>query len=75
MQTFDCFRVYCLGHAESMRLVQQLSDSHGSFARLLKEAVNDPRCCSLDLASFLLEPVQRLARYPLLLKQASRCEG
>ena len=31
--------------------------------------MDDPRCACLDLASFLLEPVQRLARYPLLLKQ------
>lgn len=28
-----------------------------------------PECNGLDLASFLLEPVQRLTRYPMLLKQ------
>ena len=28
-----------------------------------------PKCEGLELGSFLLEPVQRLARYPLLLRQ------
>ena len=29
----------------------------------------DPRCRSLDISSFLLEPMQRITRYPLLIKQ------
>lgn len=31
-----------------------------------------PECNGLDLASFLLEPVQRLTRYPMLLKQIQK---
>jgi hypothetical protein len=29
----------------------------------------DPKCRSLDLSSYLLEPMQRITRYPLLIKQ------
>lgn len=29
----------------------------------------NPECRQLDLASFLLEPMQRITRYALLLKQ------
>lgn len=32
----------------------------------------EPECNGLDLASFLLEPVQRLTRYPMLLKQIQK---
>lgn len=30
---------------------------------------NEPRCRQLDLGSYLLEPMQRITRYPLLLRQ------
>lgn len=39
------------------------------FAKLLQDGLRLQRCAGLELESFLLEPVQRLARYPLLLRQ------
>ena len=39
---------------------------------LIKESLLKPECNGLDLASFLLEPVQRLTRYPMLLKQIQK---
>jgi hypothetical protein len=70
--SFECLRTYCIGHEEGSRFLAERSDSNGKLTKFLKEAVNDPRCSCLDLASFLLEPVQRLARYPLLLKQVRK---
>jgi hypothetical protein len=31
--------------------------------------MQDPRCRQLDIGSYLLEPMQRITRYPLLIKQ------
>jgi hypothetical protein len=39
------------------------------FAKLLQDGLRQQQCAGLELESFLLEPVQRLARYPLLLRQ------
>jgi len=33
--------------------------------------MSNPECKQLDLSSFLLEPMQRITRYSLLLKQVS----
>lgn len=69
VKNFDPFRQYCMGHQEASKLLNKKLESGGAFSKFINEAMNYPRCCSLDLATFLLEPVQRLARYPLLLKQ------
>ncbi|EPZ31817.1 Intersectin-1 like protein [Rozella allomycis CSF55] len=36
---------------------------------LRHKCLTDPRCRNLQLSSFLLQPMQRVTRYPLLLKQ------
>lgn len=71
MKHFDCFRTYCIGHQEASRTLHRMLDISSRFSKFVRDALDDPRCCNLDLASFLLEPVQRLARYPLLFKQVS----
>lgn len=40
-----------------------------ALAQFVRESLTRPECGGLDLASFLLEPVQRLTRYPMMLKQ------
>eukprot|EP01087_Luapelamoeba_hula_P015485 TRINITY_DN4637_c0_g1_i1.p1 TRINITY_DN4637_c0_g1~~TRINITY_DN4637_c0_g1_i1.p1 ORF type:complete len:1734 (-),score=375.84 TRINITY_DN4637_c0_g1_i1:24-5225(-) len=41
----------------------------GKFAAYVKEVQNRPESKSLDLASYMLTPIQRLPRYELLLKE------
>lgn len=66
---FGCFEIYCKGHRRASITLQSTIKSNSKFAKFLDETVHDPRSCNLDLATLLLEPVQRLARYPLLFKQ------
>ena len=50
--------------------LSSLNESNGGnpFREFLDAAIQDPRCHKLDLASFLIMPVQRVPRYKLLLE-------
>jgi len=63
------FERYCVGHREAGALLSDVASESNLFSAFLTQNSADPRCESLDLSSFLLEPVQRVARYPLLLRQ------
>lgn len=47
----------------------ELLTSVRRFAEYVEKARSDPKCCGLDIESLLIEPVQRIPRYRLLLEQ------
>nr|XP_040578071.1 rho guanine nucleotide exchange factor 26-like isoform X2 [Lepeophtheirus salmonis] len=47
-------------------LSQKLLSSNDEFKNIMKELESDPICESLSLHSFLILPLQRITRYPLL---------
>ncbi|KAJ9084571.1 actin organization and endocytosis protein, variant 4 [Entomophthora muscae] len=63
---FVAYGTYCGSHAAASRYLQHPPPQLASF---LAEAQKEPRCRMLSLTSFLLQPVQRITRYPLLLSQ------
>lgn len=65
----NCFERYCVQHSEAGSLLSHLCTENSKFITFLSKSSQNPKCDNLDLSSFLLEPVQRLARYPLLLRQ------
>lgn len=42
-----------------------------SLPTLLQKLASDPRCKGMPLSSFLLKPMQRITRYPLLIRSVS----
>lgn len=63
------YKTYCIGHAQATEHLNHLSLNHKKFSKFAKKCTLEvSECQGLDLASFLLEPVQRIARYPLLLR-------
>lgn len=42
-----------------------------AFANFVKEARSWPECKGLTLESFIIKPVQRICKYPLLLRVRS----
>ena len=60
---------YCsrLGRAET--LVDVKTKDNGYFADQLKRFSSDPRLTGLSLLSYLLKPMQRVTKYPLLIKE------
>ncbi|KAL1409574.1 hypothetical protein Q8F55_003565 [Vanrija albida] len=66
----DVYRPYCVNQDTAAKLLQQLRKQDARLeATLMDIKVNNPSVRGLDLSSFLLQPMQRLTRYPLLLKQ------
>jgi guanine nucleotide exchange factor for Rho/Rac/Cdc42-like GTPase family protein/PH (Pleckstrin Homology) domain-containing protein len=59
---------YCNRHVQAINAISLITNNgfNDAMLELIKE---DSRCHGLDLQSFLLEPIQRIARYPLLIKQ------
>lgn len=68
----DYFRIYmqyCANQDAATQAVDQLRRTNAQFASFLETAESNPRCRSLDLGAYLIKPVQRLCKYPLLLSE------
>ena len=52
----------------SRNTLDQLSATNKKFVSFLEECLQKPPCRRLELKSFLIKPVQRICKYPLLLR-------
>ncbi|XP_004696464.1 intersectin-2 [Echinops telfairi] len=59
---------FCSCQLNGAALVQQKTDEDSDFKEFLKKLASDPRCKGMPLSSFLLKPMQRITRYPLLIR-------
>ncbi|KAI9595766.1 Dbl homology domain-containing protein [Syncephalis fuscata] len=69
MPSLECYVAYCANHMEATAKLQLLLQTDPRLNHWLKRRQSDPLCRNLDLASFLLQPMQRVTRYALLLRQ------
>ncbi|KAJ3022356.1 hypothetical protein HKX48_006390 [Thoreauomyces humboldtii] len=68
--SLSVYEIYCGNFGNALKLLQKLRGENPRLAEFLKhEQRNNRLCRSLDLSSFLLQPMQRITRYSLLLKQ------
>jgi hypothetical protein len=68
--TFFVHITYCNKFNESMDKIKELKNSNLEFDKFLNETRKvSPGC--LDLKSLLIQPIQRLPRYSLLLRVSS----
>ena len=56
----------CAAYPLSLQIIQVHSKS-SAFQKFIRECAADPRTRGLDLASFLIKPIQRICKYVLLL--------
>ncbi|KAI0933423.1 hypothetical protein AcV5_005570 [Taiwanofungus camphoratus] len=69
MSDMGVYVEYCVNHATAIRVLQSIRQSNAEFASCLQRLRDDPAARSLDLSSYLLVPMQRITRYPLLIRQ------
>jgi len=69
---FKMYKVYCANQQTSITTVDMLMKKNQQFKRNLEVCHSDPRCKGLFLQSFLIKPIQRVCKYPLLLREMIR---
>jgi len=64
------YKPYCYNHPYSVTAYQMIKNGKYSkpFRRFEEEMFKRPECRLMELPSFLLKPVQRICKYPLLIK-------
>ncbi|KAJ7041981.1 hypothetical protein C8F04DRAFT_1077868 [Mycena alexandri] len=69
MSNMAVYMEYCVNQGPAIKVLKSLRDSNPELASHLQRLKEDPNVRNLDLSSYLLAPMQRITRYPLLLKQ------
>uniref|UniRef100_A0A6I8PAR6 Rho guanine nucleotide exchange factor 16 n=1 Tax=Ornithorhynchus anatinus TaxID=9258 RepID=A0A6I8PAR6_ORNAN len=64
---FQPYVAYCSNEVYQQRTLQKLMDSNPAFKEALKEIERRPACGGLPMISFLILPMQRVTRLPLLM--------
>ncbi|CRL00131.1 CLUMA_CG013410, isoform A [Clunio marinus] len=64
---FHVYISYCEHQGRLDRTLKRLKESNVSFKETLDALENDSVCCGLNLHSFLMLPMQRITRLPLLI--------
>ncbi|KAL4623886.1 intersectin-2 isoform X1 [Arapaima gigas] len=59
---------FCSCQLNGAALLQHKTDEEPDFKNFLKKIATDYRCKGMPLSSFLLKPMQRITRYPLIIK-------
>uniref|UniRef100_A0A673GHG6 Rho guanine nucleotide exchange factor 16-like n=1 Tax=Sinocyclocheilus rhinocerous TaxID=307959 RepID=A0A673GHG6_9TELE len=66
-QHFKPYIVYCSNETFQQRTLQKLQSSNNAFRETLKQIEGSEACGGLPMISFLILPMQRITRLPLLL--------
>ncbi|THG95777.1 hypothetical protein EW026_g5934 [Hermanssonia centrifuga] len=69
MSNMGVYMEYCVNQGTAIKVLQSLRGSNPELAACLQRLRDDPAVRNLDLSSYLLVPMQRITRYPLLIKQ------
>jgi len=72
---FKLYAVYCSNQPNIRDRILALKEEKPEFAEFLKKQFRRPECRKLDLEAFLIKPLQRLCKYPLLLKELLKNTG
>lgn len=66
---FKIYAVYCSNQTSAMSAVASLRAKNSELDQFLNDALRFPECRNQGLNSFLIMPLQRLCKYPLLLRE------
>ncbi|KAF8652812.1 hypothetical protein AX16_004163 [Volvariella volvacea WC 439] len=69
MREMEAYNIYCVNQGNAIRVLKSMRDSNHELGAHLRRLHEEPAVRNLDLSSYLLEPMQRITRYPLLVKQ------
>ncbi|XP_074831896.1 rho guanine nucleotide exchange factor 16 isoform X2 [Carettochelys insculpta] len=64
---FNPYVIYCSNEVYQQRTLQKLLATNATFKEALKQIERKPECGGLPMSSFLILPMQRVTRLPLLM--------
>jgi hypothetical protein len=63
------YNAYCASQASALDVVVKLQKDRGDFDSFLRYTELRPECRGLNLGAFLVKPMQRVCKYPLLFRE------
>jgi len=63
------YSIYSSNHQTSITAYDKLKTENKNFASFLKQMEAEPKCQGINLLGFLIKPIQRICKYPLLFKE------
>jgi len=66
------YEFYCTNQGFGKLFLEEILLENQQFKAFVNEAQKNPKCMREKLDSFLIKPVQRICRYPLLIQQLSK---
>jgi hypothetical protein len=64
---------YANNYGHSFAVIQEVVGENKKFAEYLEKCKMSSECGGLDLNSYLIQPIQRIPRYVMLLQDMLRC--
>ena len=68
------YSIYAAHQKDSMQILEDLRVANKQFGQLLTEAEAKPDCKGVNLLGFLIKPIQRICKYPLLFRVRSHAK-
>ncbi|KAF2076449.1 hypothetical protein CYY_002252 [Polysphondylium violaceum] len=69
---FQRYSIYLTNHESSIKCLKALESSNNLVSSILNYIKSLPTVKNLNLSSYLIKPVQRLCKYPLLLRELKK---
>eukprot|EP00005_Dracoamoeba_jomungandri_P013189 CAMPEP_0174265798 /NCGR_PEP_ID=MMETSP0439-20130205/27916_1 /TAXON_ID=0 /ORGANISM="Stereomyxa ramosa, Strain Chinc5" /LENGTH=833 /DNA_ID=CAMNT_0015352429 /DNA_START=119 /DNA_END=2620 /DNA_ORIENTATION=- len=63
------YTLYCANQGECMKTTAELDQTNKEFTKFLENCILNPLSRGNTLNGFLIKPIQRICKYPLLLKE------
>lgn len=68
LDQFNIYDIYCANYPVANSLYKELK-TKDDFKVYIEKSMQNPECKGLTLESYLIKPVQRICKYPLLLRE------
>eukprot|EP01125_Pyxidicula_operculata_P002528 TRINITY_DN1238_c1_g1_i2.p1 TRINITY_DN1238_c1_g1~~TRINITY_DN1238_c1_g1_i2.p1 ORF type:complete len:1757 (-),score=449.84 TRINITY_DN1238_c1_g1_i2:265-5535(-) len=63
------YELYCANQSDAFEFLEDAKAGNEEFNQFVEECMNNPLCRGLGIQAWLIKPLQRLCKYPLLIRE------